>query len=383
MVDLLPNRLELTAGGKLDPRALPAHGGVYLITDEGARPVLLASGQNLRRVVVNRLAPPPAGEKSKRTDLSQVARCVHWREAFSRFESAWIHWRVARAMYPRAYRDLIAFSPAWFLRVEPSSSSPVFRTVREFPADSARYFGPFAIRKNAEEWRRMLEDIFDLCRYPDILEQAPNGQPCSYHEMGQCAAPCNNTISMDVYRESVTAAAAFCGGDREPRLHVLRDRMQRASEALEFERAGAIRRMMDRAVALSGKAEYRHVGELSSCSWLIVMRAGPKRRTEKGTLVRPFYARMGVIEAGEPIALSDIKSAAEEWLSGCERDPVPPPASRSEQRERCEALWLTAKFLFQAERSGGLFYRFDRLPHADDLAQQVREAFGPRQGKQD
>ena len=56
MTHLFDHHLNLGPDGTIDARALPAHGGVYLIVDRRDRPVLLASGENLRRLVVNRLA---------------------------------------------------------------------------------------------------------------------------------------------------------------------------------------------------------------------------------------------------------------------------------------------------------------------------------------
>jgi excinuclease UvrABC nuclease subunit len=137
--------------------------------------------------------------------------------------------------------------------------------------------GPFATRRDAEEWLHMLEDAFDLCRYHQILEQAPHGQACAYFDMGKCPAPCNGSISLEVYRQMVAEALAFSAGQRQTRLTVLQESMQAAAKALAFEKAASIRQTFERAAAFAHKPPYRHVCDIASCCWLIVQRGGPPR----------------------------------------------------------------------------------------------------------
>ncbi len=377
MTNLLDHHLELGRDGSIDTRALPAHGGVYLIADPDDRPILLASGQNLRRLVVNRLAAPPPDRKSKRTNLAQIAGRIHWRESFSRFETALAHWQIARVLNPEGYRREVAFPAAWFLRVDPASRTPQFLPRRELPTDQDRYVGPFATRRDAETWVHLLEDLFDLCRYHQVLEQTPHGQPCAYFEMGKCPAPCDGSIPLEAYRRSVTAAAAFSAGDHQPRLAALRESMQAAAKALSFEKAASLRQTIDSATAATKRPEYQHLTDLSNCCWLICQRGGPPRRTAPNILVKPFFIRRGAVEVGEPVRLADLESSIPSWLACCGPCSPLPPRSPDEQRARCEALWLVSKFLFQQEYAPGLFYRFDRLPTADHLTQALRRRFTP------
>jgi hypothetical protein len=379
---MFDHHIDLPVDGSFDARALPAHGGVYLIADEHDRPILLASCENLRRVVLNRLASPPPDQKSKRTDLAQIARHVHWRATFSRFETAWAHWQEARVLNPSSYRKIIAFGPAWFLCANLADRTPRLQAVRELASADVQGVGPFPTRRDTEEWLHMLEDAFDLCRYYHILEQAPHGQPCAYFDMDKCPAPCNGSISLEVYRQMMAEALAFSAGRRQARLTVLQDSMQAAAKALAFEKAASIRQTSERAAALPDKPQYRQVCDLASCCWLIVQRGGPARRSEKNALVKPFFVRRGVVEVGEPVALADIGSAVPQWLARCGRCCVLPPRSPDEQTTRWEAIWLVSKFLFQAERAPGLFYRFDQLPGHPALVRAVQDRFSAAEDEQ-
>jgi len=51
------------------------------------------------------------------------------------------------------------------------------------------------------------EDAFDLCRYYNVLVEAPGARACAYKEMGKCPAPCDGSISMEQYRGMVEWSA--------------------------------------------------------------------------------------------------------------------------------------------------------------------------------
>lgn len=377
------HHLDIPQDAPLEPRALPAHGGVYLIADQDDRPILLASCESLRRVVLNRLAAPPPDTKAKRADLSRIARRIHWRSTFSRFETAWAHWQAARAFHPDGYRKLLAFGPAWFLSVDLPARTPRFVPVKELRQEPTKHIGPFATRRDAEEWLHTLEDAFDLCRYHQVLEQAPNGQPCAYFEMGRCPAPCSGGVSLDAYRQVVSDALAFSAGPHEPRLTALRTTMESAAKSLEYEKAASIKQTIDRVTSALGRPQYRHVADLRACRWLIIQRGGPAKRSEKTAMVKPFYVRHGLIEPGEPAAIANLGNILPQWLAQCSRDADSPSSPGDDRVSQSEGLWLVSKFLFQEDRACGLFYGVDRLPRPEALLLAIRERFLAPQDESD
>lgn len=383
LLDLFDHYVEPTDDGSIDVHALPTHGGVYLIVDRQRRPVLLAHGENLRRVVVNRLAAPPPDRKSRRTNLAEIAGGVWWRETFSRFETAVVYWRIARLHDPHGYRQSVGFGPAWFLRVHLTERLPRFTPAREIRDDGARYAGPFPSRRGADAWIHMLEDVFDLCRYYDILDQVPNGQACAYFEMGKCPAPCDGSIPMSTYAGMMTDAWAFTVGDREPGLARLSSLMRSAAGHQEFEKAASIRQSIERAESLLARPDYRYVDDVSSCRWLIVQRAGPPRRSAANALIKPFFVHRGVLEEGGPVSLADADAAVPGWIDRYGTRTVPAASDRNEQIARSELLWLVGKFLFQDDRAPGLFLRLDRLAGPHQLVKDVRKRFGQGRGGPD
>lgn len=377
MTGLFDHHLDILPNAPIDPAALPAHGGVYLISDNDDQPVLLASCENLRRVVTARLAPRDGDAPSKRADLAPIARHVRWRDTFSRFESTWAHWQVARVLFPKTYRKLIGIGPAWFLHIRIDDAAPRFETIKSAHYRDGRLIGPFATRRLADQWADMLVDAFDLCRHPEIMAQVPRGAACAYFEMGRCSAPCDGSSPMDDYRAAVDAAVRFSLSDRGARLTPLREQVSQASVALAFEKAASIQRTLDRVKAVANKDENRHVSDAWGDRWLILQRAGPRRRSARGNRVRPFFVRAGAVTVGEPVDLTDVSTAAADWLASCQPLPEGPSVEVDDAAARFEGLWLVAKFLFQGDKAPGLFYRAARAPSAGTLAEAVIARFGP------
>lgn len=357
-------------------KSLPAGPGVYLLCDEADRPILLSFSANLRRVVGHRLTQPDPDTRTKRANLAEIARRLYWVETHGAFETLLTHWQAAREIHPRDYRTLLGFGPAEFIRVDPAAATPRFTVTRELRADGARYLGPLPTRKAADAWNDMLADVFDLCRYYDVLEKAPHGQACAYFDMGKCPAPCNGTVPMSDYRAMIASAWDFSTGKSRERIDELRTAMQSAAGELAFERAASIRGTIEREVALRGKPEYRHMADLNGVAWLVIQRACSPRRAEKNTLIRPWFVSMHAIDAGEPVPWPDAAMHAGGWLQRTRiaATAASNPSTTSEPNAAAsERIWLLSRFLFQEDTAPGWFGRSDRLPDEAVLVEELGE----------
>ncbi|MBK8268161.1 MAG: UvrB/UvrC motif-containing protein [Planctomycetes bacterium] len=357
-------------------KPIASSAGVFLLTDEANRPILLAHAQNIRRAVEHRLTPPDPDEKTKRADLASITRRIHWVETFSPIETLWIHYRMAKALFPKTYREQIGFGAVWYIRIEPKAAFPRFTAVDRLKDDNATYIGPLAASRDAEAWIAMLEDAFDLCRYFNVLEKAPHGERCAYYDMGKCPAPCDGTISMADYHAMIESALAFTLGRSQARLDALRDQMQRAAAALEFEKAATIRRTIERAESTLGGSEYRLMTPTSRCNWLVIQVASRPSRIASKQRIRPFYVCHGVIEAGEPAAMADAPIDA--WIEELRHRVQSPGATHAaDATARGNALALVSRFLFQESKAAGLFLRADALPTSEHLGVMIQSKFTP------
>ncbi|MEX6724120.1 excinuclease ABC subunit UvrC [Parapedomonas caeni] len=109
------------------------------------------------------------------------------------------------------------------------------------------YYGPFASATAVNRTLNTLEKVFLLRSCSDSYFQN-RSRPCLLHQIKRCSAPCADRITPEAYQALVREAKAFLSGRSQDVHKRLREQMQAASDALEFEKAAALR---DRLRALS------------------------------------------------------------------------------------------------------------------------------------
>jgi len=354
-VTAFPEREQLWA-------ALPGGGGAYAFCDADDRLILLASAQSLRRSIRHRLSDRPADTTpSKRADLASITRRVRWCPTHSLFEAALVYYRLARVLYPKDYRRMIAFGPAWFIHLDPQSPWPRFVATNRIYQQPGCYWGPYPTRAAAGEVIAGLEDLFDLCRYHDLLDKSPHGQACAYYEMNKCPAPCDGSLAGDLYKaQNVEPARAFLWGRREEQIARWRRAMEAAAKELAFERAAVLKSRIERGQQpLPGK--HTPAGDAADFDYLVVQRAG-------GTSwVKPFFVTGGRIETGQPVRIKTLPEIIESWLGAlaAQRAQGPGPLDPVQQSEQ---VWLICRFLFKGDTAPGCFlHRNDLDPPAHAL----------------
>ncbi|NLN97069.1 MAG: excinuclease ABC subunit UvrC [Eubacteriaceae bacterium] len=119
---------------------------------------------------------------------------------------------------------------------------PRILMTRDIQKDGSKYFGPFtnsfAVKKTIEA----IQKTYPLRRCNRPLAYGKKvGRPCLNFHIGQCNAPCRGNVPPEDYHESVQAVMEILNGKEEALLANIRERMHRASEALDFELAAKLR----------------------------------------------------------------------------------------------------------------------------------------------
>ena len=367
-------------GSPVDAKLLPGGGGVYLLTDEDDRLVQLGSAGDLRRALRNRLIDPPPEEQDglsvvarRRARLGEVVRKIRWRVAHSMFEIDYQYRRIARELMPDEYLENVAFGPVWFVHVDPAAEIPRFVSSKRLRGRPGLDLGPFATHADANRFVQILEDGFDLCRYHQVLEQVPNGQPCAYYEMGRCPAPCNGSIPMSAYREVIAKALAFGCGERAEVYETWQGQMEAAAGEQAFEEAGQIKQRLERVRGIE-HAAFRLVRPVDGFDYLVIQRGKGR------SWLKPFFVRGGWIAPGEPAKLKAVEQAVPGWMAEMKRQYGPGDAgsevTSNRLRQRGEQIWLVSHYLFKAQPPG-LFIHESELADAAVVAERVRERFTP------
>ncbi len=107
------------------------------------------------------------------------------------------------------------------------------------PKQDAQYFGPYTSAYAARQTLDLLHRLFPL-RQCSQQEFARRTRPCILFDMQRCVAPCVNRCTKPEYDAHVKNTVQFLRGQNHEVLKGLREEMKIASDALEFERAGAV-----------------------------------------------------------------------------------------------------------------------------------------------
>ncbi len=137
------------------------------------------------------------------------------------------------------------------LRIDIHAAYPRIEIVRKTRKDGAVYFGPYSSAQAVRQTVKLINKTFPLRKCSDRT-LSHRTRPCIHHQMGQCLAPCCLSVDPKAYREIVKEVILFLKGRTPELIRRIRRHMLKASDALEFETAAALR---DRMVALEKTLE--------------------------------------------------------------------------------------------------------------------------------
>jgi excinuclease ABC subunit C len=339
--------------------ALPAAPAVFGVEPRlelgGARPHLLRTA-NLRQRLVRLLGPPDPA--SKRLNLREFAARVRYRVVGSPFELSFLHWQHARQLWPTTYRERTRLRPPAVLKVSLANAYPRCYATRRISANGF-YFGPFATRRAADTFASGFLDLFKIRRCQIKIRRDPSFPGCMYSEMKMCLAPCFAGCSKEEYDAEVGRVVAFLGTTGASLTAELERERESASDALDFERAAAVHRRIEKAAeALRSLPELAR--RLEDMNAVVLQRAA-----EEDT-VAVFAVRAGRIEEPRLLRFAELASEPRsveqilrEWLEGSEPNSATGKAAITQQsfRELEDQLSLLARWFYKKPRAGEMFFR--------------------------
>jgi excinuclease ABC subunit C len=117
---------------------------------------------------------------------------------------------------------------------------PQIKKHRGAKKEKGAYYGPFASAGAVNKSLNQLQRVFQLRNCSDAMFETRT-RPCLQYQIKRCSGPCVGRISARDYRASVKDAQRFLSGKSTEIQERLASQMAQASEAMEFERAAALR----------------------------------------------------------------------------------------------------------------------------------------------
>lgn len=117
---------------------------------------------------------------------------------------------------------------------------PRLKIVRHAKEKKAKHFGPFPDATAARDTFNLLNRLYPLRKCNHIPRK-----PCLYYSLNQCLAPCIQEVDPEQYNEITRSITKLLNGDIKSKVNELTEKMQAASDALNFEQAKEYRDLIE------------------------------------------------------------------------------------------------------------------------------------------
>lgn len=327
---------------------------MYRFHDGDGRVIYVGKAKSLRSRLSSYFADLSALHPRTR-QMVTTATGVHWTVVNTEVEALQLEYSWIKEFDPRfnvRYRDDKSYP---VLAVTLHEEFPRLHVYRGPRRKGVRYFGPYAHAWAIRDTLDTLLRVFPArtCSNNVFKRHAQMGRPCLLGYIDKCSAPCVGRVEADEHRRIVEEFCDFLTGRTDAITRRLRERMEQASEQLDFERAArlrddleALRRAMEKQAVVLGDGTDADVAafaedELAAAVQVFHVRGGRVRgqrgwvidkaeRTETPELVEQFLTQF----YGEQAALADQADAG--------GTPVPREVLVPELPEDSEAVaqWL-------------------------------------------
>ncbi|HYL72741.1 MAG TPA: hypothetical protein VEU96_00970 [Bryobacteraceae bacterium] len=223
--------------------ALPNTDAVFLVR-AGDRSAYLAKTSMLRRRLLRILKPADGLRRS--LNLREVVTQVDYWLTASRFESALLHYSLARQHYPDDYLRLVKLRMPAYVKLILANEFPRTQVTTRLSGGRGLYYGPFRTRASAELFESQFLDLFQIRRCQENLEPSPQHPGCIYGEMGKCLRPCQQVVSPAEYQGEVHRVEEFLTGDGATLVGNASAARDRLSQEMDFEEAARQHKRVER-----------------------------------------------------------------------------------------------------------------------------------------
>ena len=217
---------------------MPLSPGVYRMLDAKGDALYVGKARSLKKRVVSYTQIGRLPERLRRMVSETVAMEIV--TTHTEAEALLLEANLIKRLKPRfniVLRDDKSYP--WLMLTE-DHPFPQIAKHRGARVRKGSYYGPFASAWAVNQTVTAMQRVFLLRSCADTVF-ANRSRPCLLHQIRRCSAPCVGRISPEDYAGLVGQAKAFLAGKAGSVQKDLAGEMEQAAEALEFERAAAIR----------------------------------------------------------------------------------------------------------------------------------------------
>ena len=225
-------------------KKLPGKPGVYLMHDEKDAIIYVGKAISLK----NRVRQYFQSSRNKGAKIEQMVTHISRFEYIvtdSELEALVLECNLIKEHRPKYNTMLMDDKTYPFIKVTVAEAFPRVMMARQMKKDKAKYFGPYTSAGAVKDTIELIRKLYKIrsCNrsFPKDIGKE---RPCLNYHIHQCDAPCQGYVIQEEYRKSIDEVVRFLNGNYDPIMKELEEKMQEASDNLEFEKAIEYRELL-------------------------------------------------------------------------------------------------------------------------------------------
>lgn len=239
-------------------KKLPNKPGVYIMHDESDKIIYIGKAVSLTKRV-HQYFQNSHHEGIRKDQMVAHIAYFEYIVTDSELEALVLECNLIKEHRPK-YNTMLTDDKTYpYIKVTLGEDFPRVLFSRLLKKDKSAYFGPYTSAGAVKNTIELLHKLYTIrtCnrKLPDMVGQ---DRACLNYHIHRCQAPCQGNISKEEYKKQIDGVLDFLGGKYKPILDMLKEKMQAASEEMDFEKAAEYRDLLSDVTQIAQKQKITH-----------------------------------------------------------------------------------------------------------------------------
>lgn len=234
-------------------KKLPGQPGVYIMHDEQDAIIYVGKAVSLK----NRVRQYFQSSRNKGPKIEKMVTHIRRFEYIitdSELEALVLECNLIKEHRPK-YNTMLKDDKTYpYIKVTLGEAYPRVLFSRQMKKDRSKYFGPYTSAGAVKDTIELIGKLYHLRTCSRSLPRDTGKErPCLNYHIHQCYGPCQGYITPEEYQGQIKKALDFLNGKYQEVISGLEEKMQQASEDLDFEKAIEYRELLNSVRAVAQK----------------------------------------------------------------------------------------------------------------------------------